>query len=116
MIIGCTTCKEYELPACTDALAFINTGLDAETDYDLIIVDKFGNRERISVTTDEDGAFEADISLITKNLNPHAGAFTIRIEKDGEAVQILTETNCISVTFYNNTGETEALIDLGVTS
>lgn len=112
----CQECFTIELPSCTLKILILpESGLSPDTDYKIVIKDKFGNRYQLTVITDENGFIEFDVADFPEGLfTPYSGSFELTIieSRDTTCVPLpLTfcdvEYECISFSFYKVTTEDE---------
>lgn len=101
----CPSCYPINLPECPGVIT-VNAGLEPNTNYYYVIVDKFQNKYTKKVTTDEDGAFEiVEADLPAGLFNAHAGLFELSVKKNANdcAPQNLdmcgTTYTCVQIQF-----------------
>ncbi len=77
--VNCKKVVEVELPSCPSQI-LIDIGLEANTDYEIIVEDKFNIKTRFITTSDNEGK----VLLVVPEpaiFNEHAGAFEFSIFK-----------------------------------
>lgn len=100
---SCNKCLPYSFPWCEN-LDFV-TGLTPHHAYNAIITAPNGIKYIQSVTSDNGGNLEIDISKFPDELfNPYAGMFTLEVETtNGHAVTLVngyTDYSCVSFDIY----------------
>lgn len=107
----CATCLEFELPECTNAIVINEASLTTEVEHTLLITDKFGNRTKIKAISDVNGNISFDVASEKQHFNRFAGAFKAQLFKEEEMEAVMFgDVNCLSISFFNNNGEEEAII------
>lgn len=104
--IGCVNIREFNLPACPESIK-IDLGLEPNTDYVIVIKDKFDSNIRFTDQSDDEGVITMTINN-REIFNPFAGIFELQIFKDGCLVMLDVcgiEANQINLTFSEFTGE-----------
>lgn len=97
--MSCTSCFEVALPECPETIT-VKAGLAESTDYYAIVTDKFGAPYAEQITTDADGNFEFDSTVLPAgSFNRHAGPFIMEVKS------ALTSCDPEELTFCVDGGE-----------
>lgn len=78
--IECKKVKEFLLASCPENIK-IDLGLESNTDYAVVITDKFNSKIRFESQTDDEGVLELTV-LNSDVFNPFAGTFQLEIFKE----------------------------------
>lgn len=104
---NCTCCcYEDFISDCIDSFT-IDAGLTPDTEYKVIIENKFGQLYVEDITTDDQGVLTIDLSLYPEGMfNVYAGNFNIRVELDCEEQPLIfdeKEYTCIDLSVRRST-------------
>lgn len=110
--MSCENCYEVSIPECPASI-LVKCGLEADRNYYVTIIDKFGERYNQQCQSDSQGSILLSVSALPDGaLNRHAGTFTIEVRKvlancapellqfccDGEIVTY----PCIKMSFFQS--------------
>ena len=106
----CSECYTAELPECIDAFDVKNIGLAPNATINWTLTDKFENRLNGLIETDGDGNATLTDSSFNKMLRSFSGSFNLQFFAQNSKIPLDLEvcnfqTNCISISFYSESGE-----------
>lgn len=106
----CSDCYKAELPECIESFEVKNIGLTPNETINWTLTDKFDNRLNGVIETDGDGNATLSDSSFNKMLRSFSGSFNLQFFTQDSTIPLDLEvcnfqTNCISLSFYSESGE-----------